>query len=143
VIDNYVSSGKVYLVHHDFPLSMHSHSLVAAHWVNAAAAVDSFQAAETALYTKQDQWGASGNVEQALAASLPAAEMAKIRAMELAQRAQLDAIVQSEINLGTSRSVTGTPSIFVVHRGQTIPLPSGPVPYALLKQYLDSLLAQR
>jgi protein-disulfide isomerase len=143
VIDNYVSSGKVYLVHHDFPLAMHSYSRVAARWVNAAAAVGSFQAAETALYTKQDQWGASGNVEQALAASLPAAEMSKIRAMELAQRSQLDALVQSEVNLGTSRNITGTPSIFVVHRGQTIPLPSGPVPYPLLKQYLDSLLAQR
>ena len=26
LIDNYVSTGKVYLVHHDFPLNMHSHS---------------------------------------------------------------------------------------------------------------------
>jgi protein-disulfide isomerase len=142
VIDNYVSSGKVYLVHHDYPLSMHPYSRVAARWVNAAAAVGSFQAAENALYTKQDQWGATGNVEQALAASLPAAEMTKIRAMELSQRAQLDAIVQADVTVGNSRNITGTPSIFVVHRGQTIPLPSGPVPYPLLKQYLDSLLAQ-
>ena len=119
------------------------YSRVAARWVNAAAAVGSFQAAEIALYTKQDQWGATGNVEQALAASLPAAEMTKIRAMELSQRAQLDAIVQADVTVGNSRNITGTPSIFVVHRGQTIPLPSGPVPYPLLKQYLDSLLAQR
>jgi len=142
VIDNYVSSGKVYLVHHDYPLAMHPYSRVAARWLNAAAAVGSFQAAETALYTKQDQWGATGNVEQALAASLPAADMTKIRAMEMAQRAQLDAIVQADVSVGNSRNITGTPSIFVVHRGQTIPLPSGPVPYPLLKQYLDSLLAQ-
>ncbi len=63
--------------------------------------------------------------------------------MELSQRAQLDAAVQSDVNLGNTRNVSGTPSLFVFHRGQTIPLPSGPVPYALLKQYLDSLLAQR
>jgi protein-disulfide isomerase len=143
LIDNYVSSGKVYLIHHDFPLMMHPYSRVAARWVNAAAMVGSFQAAETALYSKQDQWGANGNVEQALAASLPAAEMAKIRATEMAQRAQLDAVVQTEVNLGNSRNISGTPSIFVITRGQTIPLPSGPVPYPLLKQYLDSLLAQR
>jgi protein-disulfide isomerase len=143
VIDNYVSTGKVYIVHRDFPLAMHPYSRVAAHWVNAAAAVGSFQAAETALYSKQDLWGTSGNVEQTLAAALPAAEMTKVRAMELAQRAQLDAAVQSDMSLGNSRNITGTPSIFVVHRGQTIPLPSGPVPYPLLKQYLDSLLAQR
>jgi protein-disulfide isomerase len=143
LIDNYVSSGKVYLVHHDYPLAMHPYSRVAAHWLNAAAAAGSFQAAETALYTKQDQWGSTGNVEQTLAAALPAADMVKIRAMEMSQRAQLDAAVQSDVNMGNSRNVTGTPSIFVVHRGQTIPLPSGPVPYPLLKQYLDSLLAQR
>jgi protein-disulfide isomerase len=143
LIDNYVATGKVYLVHRDFPLSMHPYSRVAARWLNAAAAVGSFQAAENVLYSKQDQWGATGNVEQALAASLPTAEMSKIRATELAQRTQLDAAVQSDVNLGTSRNVTGTPSIFVMHRGQTIPLPSGPVPYQLLKQYLDSLLAQR
>jgi protein-disulfide isomerase len=143
VIDNYVSTGKVYLIHRDFPLAMHPYARVAARWLNAAAAAGSFQAAEMALYTKQDQWGANGSVEQALAASFPAAEMNKIRAAERDLRAQLDAAVQSDIGMGASRSVTGTPSVFVIHNGQTVPLPSGPVPYSLLKQYLDSLLARR
>lgn len=143
IIDNYVSTGKVYLVHRDFPLTMHSHSREAARWLNAAAAAGDFQAAEVVLYTKQDQWGATGNIEQALASALPPAEMSKVRAMELAQRSQLDAAVQSDVNMGTQRNVSGTPSVFVVHHGQTIPLPSGPVPYPLLKQYLDSLLAQK
>lgn len=143
VIDNYVSTGKVYLVHRDFPLAMHPYSRVAARWLNAAAAAGSFEAAETALYGKQDQWGATGNVEGALASSLPAAQMNKVRATELAMRSQLDAAVQADVNVGTSRNVNGTPTVFVIHRGQTIPLPSGPVPYGLLRQYLDSLLAQR
>lgn len=143
IIDNYVSSGKVYLVHRDFPLAMHPYSRVAARWANAAAAAGSFQAAETALYTRQDQWSATGNVEQSLANSLSAADMSKVRAMELAQRTTLDAAVQADMSMGNTRSVSGTPSVFVIHRGQTIPLPSGPVPYSLLKQYLDSLLAQR
>jgi len=69
--------------------------------------------------------------------------MSKVRAMELAQRTTLDAAVQADMSMGNTRSVSGTPSVFVIHRGQTIPLPSGPVPYSLLKQYLDSLLAQR
>jgi V/A-type H+-transporting ATPase subunit B len=42
------------------------------------------------------------------------------------------------------RNVNGTPSVFVIQRGHPmVPLPSGPVPYPLLKQYLDSLLQQR
>jgi len=32
LMDNYVSAGKVYLVHRDFPLPMHNHSREAARW---------------------------------------------------------------------------------------------------------------
>ena len=140
VIDNYVSTGKVYLVHRDFPLSMHTYSRQAARWLNAAAAAGVYQVTENALYAKQEEWGASGNIEQALASALPAADMRKVRAMEVSQRAQLDAAVQAYMNLGNARNVTGTPSIFVIHRGQMTPLPAGSVSYALLKQYLDYLL---
>ncbi len=140
VIDNYVSSGKVYLIHRDFPLTMHTHARVAARWLNAAAAAGLFQATENALYAKQEEWGATGNVEQSLASVLPAADMRKIRVIESTQRAQLDAAVQADMSLASSRNVNGTPSVFVIHRGATTPLPAGSVPYALLKQYLDDLL---
>ena len=143
VIDNYVSTGKVRLVHRDFPLAMHTYSRQAARWLNAAAAAGVYQATENALYAKQEEWGATGRVEQALASVLPAADMNKVRAMELAQRVQLDAAVQSDINLGNTRNVSGTPSIFVTdRRGQTTLVSAGSVTYSLLKQYLDYLLAQ-
>lgn len=32
VIEDYVNTGKVYLIHHDFPLSMHQYSKEAAYW---------------------------------------------------------------------------------------------------------------
>jgi protein-disulfide isomerase len=142
VIDAYVSTGKVYLVHRDFPLGMHTHARTAARWINAAAAAGVFQAAENALYARQDEWAATGNVEQALASALPAADMRRVRAIESSQRAQLDAVVQADVNLANSRNVSGTPSIFVIHRGQMTPLPPGSVSYSLLKQYLDYLLAR-
>ena len=40
--------------------------------------------------------------------------MSKVRAMELSQRAQLDAAVQSDVNLGNTRNVSGTPTLFVI-----------------------------
>ena len=101
VIDNYVSSGKVYLVHRDFPLG---HAPVLSRGRALAERRCRRRAPSrpprSALYTKQDHWGLNGNVEQTLANSLPAAEMSKVRAMELSQRAQLDAAVQSDVNLG-------------------------------------------
>src|SRR6266478_1338564 len=37
LMDDYVSTGKVYLIHRDFPLAMHAHSRVAARYARAAA----------------------------------------------------------------------------------------------------------
>ena len=143
VIDNYVSTGKVYLIHHDFPLSMHTYSHQAARWANAAATLGPgvFETVEQALYSNQDKWGATGNIEPFLAAVLSPADMKRVENVEMTDAAQLDAIVARDMALGDSKHVDATPSIFVTHKGQTTPLPPGGVAYPLLKQYLDYLLA--
>src|SRR3981189_2283898 len=46
VMDNYVSTGKVYLIHRDFPLPMHAHSQVAAQYSRAAAHVGKLDVVE-------------------------------------------------------------------------------------------------
>jgi protein-disulfide isomerase len=141
LIDTYVSTGKVYLVHRDFPLSMHTYSHQAAHWLNAAAAAGYYQPVEQALYDRQDVWAPTGQIEPILAGVLNPTEMKKVRLVESTEGSQLDAAVASDIALGTSKHVDGTPTIFVYHRGQATQLPTGGVNYSLLKQYLDYLLA--
>ena len=140
LIDTYVSTGKVYLVHRDFPLSMHTYSHQAARWLNAAAAAGYYATVEQALYDKQDEWAPTGKIEPILAGALSPAEMKKVQLIESTDAPQLDAAVASDIALGTSKHVEGTPTIFVSHRGQVTQLPTGGVNYALLKQYLDYLL---
>jgi protein-disulfide isomerase len=140
LIDTYVNTGKVYLVHRDFPLSMHSYSHQAAHWLNAAAAAGYYAPVEQALYDKQDEWAPTGKIEPILAGVLSPAEMKKVRLVESTDGSQLDAAVASDIALGNSKHVDGTPTIFVYHKGQSTELPTGGVNYALLKQYLDYLL---
>ncbi len=140
VIDAYVAEGKVYLVHRDFPLPIHSHAREAARWASAAAQIGKFESVEQALYANQDTWTANGNIEAVVAAVLSPAEMRK--AHHLLQNGQLDAAIDRDVALGKSRGVTQTPSIFVTHRGETVPLPPGGVTYPLLKQYLDYLLRQ-
>ncbi len=139
VIDNYVSTGKVLVVHHDFPL--HPHSLDAARWANAAAAAGEFETVEQALFAKQDDWGATGKIEPVLAGVLSAPEMKKVELIYQRQGDQLNAAVQADVALGHAKSVSGTPSIFVTSHGTTQPLPPGGVSYTLMKQYLDYLLA--
>jgi len=144
LMDNYVYSGKVYFIHRDFPLSMHSHSHDAARWATAAAMVghDTFAAAEQVLYAKQDDWGSTGKVDEALATALSTTDMKKVRLIMATETAAIDAALASDLALGNSRGVNGTPSIYVIHNGQTTPLPPGGVNYSLLKQYLDYLLQQ-
>src|SRR5260370_15046654 len=49
VIDTYVSTGKVYLIHRDFPLPMHAHSQLAAQYSPAAAQIGKLEVVDHAL----------------------------------------------------------------------------------------------
>lgn len=140
LIQEYVSTGKVYLVHHDFPLPMHPHSKDAAKWANAAAAIGKFEPVEEALYSHQDSWGESGNIEGSLSSVLSPVDMKRAKA--LLNDPEIDQAIQKDIDLGNSRGVNQTPSLFVTHKGQTVALPPGAISYPLLKQYLDYLLKQ-
>jgi protein-disulfide isomerase len=138
VREDYVSTGKVYLIHHDFPLAMHKYSKEAAHWADAAAAIGKFEPVASALYAQQETWGASGNIEATVASVLSPAELKKVKA--LVNTPEIEDAVQRDITLGNQRGVNQTPSMFVTQNGKVIPLPPGPTPYPLLKQYLDYLL---
>jgi protein-disulfide isomerase len=139
VIDNYVSAGKVYLVHRDFPLPVHKYSRDAARWANAAAEVGKFERVEQALYTKRDSWENSGNIEAVVATVLSPAELKRARV--LAQSGKLDSAIEKDIALGGTYKVTQTPTSIVTCRGQTYPI-VGVVSYPILRQFFDSLLRQ-
>ena len=141
VIDNYVSTGKVFVVHHDFPLSMHAYSHDAARWANAAAAAGVFETVEQALFDKQEDWGATGKIEPMLAEVLSPAEMKKVETIYQQDGPQLDAAIEADLALGRSKNVEQTPTIFVTSHGNVQALPPGGVTYTLMKQYLDYLLA--
>jgi len=56
LMDNYVTTGKVYLIHRDFPLTMHAYSRIAARYARAAAQLGKVEAVEQALYQNQEKW---------------------------------------------------------------------------------------
>jgi len=143
LMQTYIPAGKVYYVHRDFPLSMHSHSRDAARWATAAAIAGVFETAEQTLYSEQDDWGSTGKIEDVLSAAISPTDMKKVRTIEASQGPQIDAAIAKDMALGDSRGVNGTPTIYVFHKGQMTPLPPGGVNYSLLKQYIDYLLQQR
>jgi protein-disulfide isomerase len=140
LIDEFVSSGKVYLVHHDFPLPVHKYSRQAARYANAAAAIGKFASVEAALFEKQPEWEASGNVAGAVASALTPEEMKRVE--EIVRSGRVDPIIDRDIALGHLRGVQQTPTIFVETNGQRNRI-VGVVSYTILRNYLNELLARK
>src|SRR5690348_760445 len=80
MIGEYVAAGKVYLVHHDYPLNLaeHKFSGQAARWVNVAAEFGQFQAAEGALYDNQAAWSESGDIAKYISGAMPSSDFRRI-----------------------------------------------------------------
>jgi protein-disulfide isomerase len=140
LIDNYVSTGKVYLIHRDYPLPMHAHSRVAAQYSRAAAHIGKFEPVEQALFQNQDRWQQTGDVDGTVASVLSAAEMTKVRA--LVKGGTLDPLIQKDVVLGNTYKVSQTPTTVFHAKGQTYPYAGG-MNYDILRNFLDQLIAQR
>jgi len=142
MLDDYVATGKVYLIHRDFPLigvPGHEHSREAALYQTAAARIGKFQEVDAALYDKQAEWTRNGNVDAVVAAVLSPRDMKRVR--ELVQGGKVDSYVDSDRNLGLARGVRSTPTIYVTVHGRTDVLP-GNASYSLLRRYFDEELSK-
>jgi len=141
LVAEYVQTGKVKLLHRDFPLAQHPYAKLAARYANAAGQAGQYDKAVSRLFQTQDIWGASGDIEAQLAPVLSPAVMRKVRDM-VAHDQRLDDTVAADQAMGVSDRLRATPTLVVVWKGnrQSIsPIPS----YALLKSYLDDLLARQ
>jgi protein-disulfide isomerase len=140
LMDNYVSTGKVYLIHRDFPLPMHAYSRIAARYARAAAQLGKGEAAEQVLFQNQEKWEQTGDIDGTIAAVLSAAEMIKVRA--LVKGGTLEPLIDKDYSLGQLDRVSQTPTTVFHSKGQTYPY-AGVMSYDILKQFLEQLLSQR
>jgi protein-disulfide isomerase len=136
VWNNYVSTGKVYLIHRDFPLPMHAHSQVAAQYSRAAAHIGKFEMVEQALFDNQEKWEQTGDVDGTVASVLSSAEMTKVRA--LVKGGTLNPLIQKDLALGKLYNVNQTPTTVFHAKGQTYPY-AGVMTYDILRNFLDQL----
>jgi protein-disulfide isomerase len=160
MINEYVAQGKVYLIHHDFPLQMHTHSGDAARWANAAAKIGEFQEVDAALFDNQNTWSTNGDIEKYVAAAMSPTDFKRVQAIlkpctsppptsrvdgsaPPADRAcPVDQYIVQDIILGYQVPVKATPTFIVRYKGQSYPASSGIVSWPILKQFFDSLLSQ-
>ena len=141
VTDNYVNTGKIYLVHRDFPLPMHAYSRLAASYARAAAHIGKDDVVETALFQNQEKWETTGDVKGTVGAVLSTAEMKKVQAIVDAKT--LEPLIEKDRQLGIGYSVNQTPTMWLHPKnGQSLPI-VGYVKYEDLKSFLDQLVAQK
>jgi len=166
LINDYVASGKVYLIHHDFPLPMHKYGYQAARWANAAARVGDFASVEAALYDNQDAWGSTGDIGKYVSAAMPASDFKRVEKLmegcegpatasndpygvphllsvaQVSRVCALDAYINEDRALGSRIPVQATPTYVITYKGQRLPAVASFVSWPILKQFFDSLLAQ-
>jgi protein-disulfide isomerase len=135
----YVASGKVYLIHRDFPLPNHPHAREAASYANASARVNKYEEVSSALFSLQTSWSASGKVEEAVATVLSPPEMDKVRL--LAKDPKIAAEIDQDVALGQKARITQTPTMEISYKGRTTPV-SGSVSYSILSRYLNDLMSK-
>jgi protein-disulfide isomerase len=140
VMDNYVNTGKVYLVHRDFPLPMHAYSRVAASYSRAAAHIGRCEPVEMALFQNQEKWEASGDVKDIVASVLSPSEMKRVEA--IVESKELEPLIEKDKAIGQTFPVSQTPTTVFHANGQTYPY-AGTLQYDVLKSFLDQLIAQK
>lgn len=140
VMDNYVNTGKVYLVHRDFPLPMHAYSRVAASYSRAAAHIGKCEPVEQALFENQEKWETNGDVKGIVAGVLSPAEMKKVQSLVDAKT--LEPLIERDKQIGQTLPVTQTPTSVFHSKGQNYPY-AGTLSYDVLRDFLDQLVAQK
>jgi protein-disulfide isomerase len=138
---DFVATGKVHLLHRDYPLPQHQYSKLATRYANAAGTIGKYDVVANQIFVTQPEWEQNGNVDAAVAKVLAPTDMEKVRAM-VKTDSRLDDSVTQDVAMGTNQDhVNQTPTIVIVAKGKRDVIGGG-MPYSILKQYLNQKLAQ-
>jgi protein-disulfide isomerase len=139
--NEFVKTGKVRLIHRDFPLAQFQYSKMAMHYANAAGQVGKFDAVALQLFETQQEWAQNGNVDAAVAKVLTPAEMEKVR-MLVKTDSHLDDSVARDVAMATDTDhLKATPTIIIVFKGKRETISGGPA-WPVLKAYLNDKLGE-
>jgi protein-disulfide isomerase len=136
----YVKTGKVRVVHRDFPLPQHPFAKLAARYANAAGVMGHYDEVVSRLFASQPEWAANGNIDAAVAHVLPPETMRKVRAL-VESDPSLDATVADDLSMVARDHINQTPTIVFVYKGSRRKVVGAPS-FDLLRSYLAEILAK-
>lgn len=136
----FVKTGKVRVVHRDFPLSQHPYARLAARYANAAGELGHYDQVFMYLFQHQEEWAQNGNVDAAVAKVLPAGVMQQVRSL-VAKDPKVDDSVNSDLALVAKEGIHQTPTLVFVYKGERRTV-NGPPSLTILKSYIDEMLGK-
>jgi protein-disulfide isomerase len=137
----YIQTGKVRLLHRDFPLQQHKYSRIATRYANAAGMIGKYDLVAQQIFQTQSEWSQNGNMDIVLSKVLAPGDLAKIRDMAQSSDTKMDDTVLADVAMGNTDHLNQTPTLVIVANGKREVI-SGAVPFPILKSYLDKKLAQ-
>ena len=140
VIRDFVNTGKVYLVHREFPLSgpYHQNAREAANYATAAGKIGKYEQVSDALFKNQMAWYQDASkVWPTVASVLTPTEQKKVQ--ELAKTPAVTGEVEREYQEGVNLGVNSTPTMVVTHGAQRFPIPAQQLNYGFLKSMIESM----
>jgi len=136
----FVKTGKVRVVHRDFPLSQHPYARLAARYANAAGELGHYDVVVRQLFSHQADWAENGKVDAVVAQVLPPETMQQVRGL-VEKDKTLDDTVTSDLALVAKEQIHQTPTIVFVHKGERQKV-DGPPTLTILKSYVEELLGK-
>lgn len=138
LLTDYVRTGKVRLIHRDFPLQIHAFGRIAARYANAAGKLGFYDLAVNRIFETQTIWERDGDVDTQLAQVLAPGVIEQVRRLAH-EDPSIDQTIAADVEVGQRDEIRQTPTLVVVYSGKRqVIAPIGD--YALLKRYLDALL---
>jgi len=136
----FVKTGKVRVIHRDFPLPQHPFSKLAARYANAAGELGHYDEVVNQLFATQLEWASNGNIDTAVAHVLPPELMPKLRKL-VEGDPKLDATVAGDLAMVAREQINQTPTILFVYKGIRRKV-AGQPSFDLLRKYVEEMLAQ-
>ncbi len=134
----FVRSGKVRVIHRDFPLPQHPYSRLAARYANAAGELGHYDEVVNQLFATQLAWAPTGNVDATVAQVLPAETMRQVRAL-VESDPRLDATVAGDLSMVARDQINQTPTVVFVYKGTRQKVTGQPT-FDLLRRYVEEML---
>jgi len=139
LISEYSAGKKVGFIFHDFPLTTHAVSRVAARYAVASKSLGHNQWLKVieSLYTYQAEWSYDGKIEPVLSRMLSDQDMEKLQ--EELKNPAIEQAIDRAVSLGNSKKVNSTPTFFVTVGGKEQRVENG-LPFAVMKAFVDRYL---